>query len=196
MSRKANVNRKTKETTVDLQVNLDGKGESKLEVGVPFLEHMLELWARHSFFDLEVSARGDLHVEPHHLVEDIGLCLGRAIKEALGDKKGIKRYGSCILPMDDALVLVALDFSGRPYLNYDLSLQPGKVGDFDVELIEEFWRAAVNEAQMNLHLKYLAGINRHHITEAVFKGTGKAMGEAADYFEGLEDVLSTKGTIT
>ena len=195
MKRTASVNRQTAETSIALQLNLDGKGEARLETGLPFMEHMLELWARHGFFDLEINATGDLQVEPHHLVEDMGLCLGQALQESLGDKKGINRYGSCILPMDDALVLVSLDFSGRPYLNYDLAINPGKVGQVDIELIEEFWRAVSNEARMNLHLKLLDGVNRHHIIEAVFKGTGRAMGEAVSWRNGLDDVLSTKGTL-
>lgn len=195
MKRTASVNRQTAETSIALQLNLDGKGEARLETGLPFMEHMLELWARHGFFDLEINATGDLQVEPHHLVEDMGLCLGQALQESLGDKKGINRYGSCILPMDDALVLVSLDFSGRPYLNYDLTINPGKVGQVDIELIEEFWRAVSNEARMNLHLKLLDGVNRHHIIEAVFKGTGRAMGEAVSWRNGLDDVLSTKGTL-
>ena len=195
MKRTASVNRQTAETSIALQLNLDGKGEARLQTGLPFMEHMLELWSRHGFFDLEIDATGDLQVEPHHLVEDMGLCLGQALQECLGDKKGINRYGSCILPMDDALVLVSLDFSGRPYLNYDLAINPGKVGQVDIELIEEFWRAVSNEARMNLHLKLLDGVNRHHIIEAVFKGTGRAMGEAASWRNGLDDVLSTKGTL-
>jgi len=195
MKRTASVNRQTAETSIALQLNLDGNGEARLQTGLPFMEHMLELWSRHGFFDLEIEATGDLQVEPHHLVEDMGLCLGQALQECLGDKKGINRYGSCILPMDDALVLVSLDFSGRPYLNYDLAINPGKVGQVDIELIEEFWRAVSNEARMNLHLKLLDGVNRHHIIEAVFKGTGRAMGEAASWRNGLDDVLSTKGTL-
>ena len=195
MKRTAKVDRKTAETDISLQLTVEGEGSSQVDTGVPFLEHMLELWSKHGFFDLAVNASGDIQVEPHHLVEDIGLCLGQAIKEALGDKKGINRYASCTLPMDDALVLVAVDFSGRPYLNYDLSLVPGKVGQLDVELIEEFWRALTNEARMNLHLKLLNGVNRHHVIEAAFKAAGKAMGEAASRKDGLSDVLSTKGTL-
>lgn len=195
MNRTAKIERKTAETDIALNLNLDGKGESSLETSVSFMEHMLELWSKHGFFDLEIKAKGDLEVEPHHLVEDLGLCLGMALAEALGNKKGINRYGSIILPMDDALVMVAVDFSGRPFLSYDLPLQSGKVGQVDVELIEEFWRAVVNEARMNLHIKLINGVNRHHIIEALFKGAGRIMGEAASRRDGLDSVLSTKGTL-
>ncbi len=195
MSRTAKIERKTAETSINLHINLDGKGETELKTGISFLEHMLELWAKHGSFDLKIDAAGDLQVEPHHLVEDVGLCLGMAFKNALGDKKSIERYGSCILPMDEALVLVAVDFSGRPYLGYNISLTPGKLGQLDVELVEEFWRAVVNEARMNLHVKLLDGGNRHHIVEAFFKGAGRSMGEASKKRDDLEGVLSTKGTL-
>ncbi len=195
MSRSAKVERKTKETDIELSLNIDGKGDVNLKTGIAFLEHMLELWARHGFFDLALQATGDLEVEPHHMVEDAGLCLGMALKKALASKEGINRYGSCIIPMDDALVMVALDFSGRPYLGYDLSLSPGMVGQMDVELVEEFWRALVNEAKINLHIKQLSGTNRHHIIEAVFKGVGRAMKEACSKKDGLDTVLSTKGVL-
>ncbi|NLI69621.1 MAG: imidazoleglycerol-phosphate dehydratase HisB [Firmicutes bacterium] len=195
MNRKARIERETKETCITLGLNLDGKGESRLDTGIPFLEHMLELWARHGFFDLEIKADGDLEVEPHHLVEDIGLCLGMALNEALGKKEGISRYGSAILPMDDALVLVAVDFSGRPYLNYEMPLVPGMIGQLDLELIEEFWRAVTNEARMNFHIKLLDGSNRHHAVEALFKGAGRAMHQASSGREGLDGVLSTKGVL-
>lgn len=195
MERKAEIKRKTTETNIVLKLNLDGSGTSSLETGIPFLEHMLELWAKHGFFDLEIKAAGDLQVEPHHLVEDIGLCLGMGLTKALGGKEGINRYGSCILPMDDALVMVSLDFSGRPFLGYDLPIKTGKAGQIDVELYEEFWRAVVNEGRMNLHIKLFSGVNKHHIIEALFKGAGRAMGEAASKREGLKGVLSTKGSL-
>ncbi len=195
MKRIAKIERKTAETDIAMTLNIDGKGKSRLDTGVAFMEHMLELWAKHGFFDLDIKAKGDLEVEPHHLVEDLGLCLGKAISQSLGDKVGINRYGSSILPMDDALVMVVVDFSGRPFLNYDFPLSAGKVGQVDVELVEEFWRAVVNEARMNLHIKLLNGVNKHHIIEALFKGAGRAMGEAASPREGLDTVLSTKGTL-
>ncbi|MFY9114342.1 MAG: imidazoleglycerol-phosphate dehydratase HisB [Dethiobacteria bacterium] len=195
MKRTAEIKRDTKETSITLSLNLDGKGESRLSTGIPFLEHMLELWAKHGFYDLDIKADGDLEVEPHHLVEDIGLCLGMALKKALGDKEGINRYGSSILPMDDALVLVAVDFSGRPYLNYELPLRSGTVGQLDMELVEEFWRAVTNEARMNFHIKLLDGTNRHHAVEALFKGGGRAMHQASSKRKGLDGVLSTKGIL-
>ena len=195
MKRTAEIKRDTKETSITLSLNLDGKGESRLSTGIPFLEHMLELWAKHGFYDLDIKADGDLEVEPHHLVEDIGLCLGMALKKALGDKEGINRYGSSILPMDDALVLVAVDFSGRPYLNYELPLRSGTVGQLDMELVEEFWRAVTNEARMNFHIKLLDGTNRHHAVEALFKGAGRAMHQASSKRKGLDGVLSTKGIL-
>jgi imidazoleglycerol-phosphate dehydratase len=195
MARNAKIERKTNETSIILSLNLDGRGMSQFNTGIPTLEHMLELWAKHGSFDLNIEASGDLAVEPHHLVEDIGLCLGMALKEALGTKKGINRYGSSILPMDDALVMVAVDFSGRPFLNYDLKMRPGKVGQLDAELVEEFWRAVTNETRMNLHIKMFSGTNKHHIIEALFKGAGRAMGEASSKKKGLDGVLSTKGTL-
>lgn len=195
MERKAEVERVTSETDIKLWLNLDGKGEAKPDTELPFLNHMLELWARHGFFDLEVKGRGDIQVEPHHLVEDVGICLGQALKEALGSKERINRYGHCFLPMDDALVLAAVDLSGRPFLNYDLSISPGKVGAIDVEVMEEFWRAVVSEGALNLHLKLFAGRNRHHIIEAVFKGAGRAMRDACSRRDDFKGVLSTKGIL-
>ncbi len=193
--RKAVVERKTAETSIYLELNIDGNGEYALETGVPFLEHMLALWARNGRFDITIKAAGDIEVEPHHLVEDVGLCLGKALLAAAGEKKGIARYGSEILPMDETLVMLAVDFSGRPYLVYDLPINPGRVGDFDVELSEEFWRALVNEARINLHVKLLHGSNRHHILEALFKSAGRAMGAALSRAAGSEEIPSTKGVL-
>lgn len=195
MSRKAKVERETRETSIKLELNLDGKGESNLDTGVPFMEHMLALWCRHGFFDLTLKGTGDLDVEPHHLVEDTGLCLGRAFYDALGSKEGIRRYGFSAVPMDDALVMAAADLSGRPFLHYEIPLPPGPVGSMDPELFQEFWQAFVNEGRLNLHLKFNHGLNKHHIIEASFKAAGRALGEAASIRVGMDDVLSTKGTL-
>lgn len=195
MERKATIERSTAETAVELELNLDGAGKADLETGVPFLEHMLTLWCRHGFFDLRVRARGDLEVDAHHLVEDLGLCLGRALRKALGDKMGLRRYGFSTVPMDDALVMVAVDFSGRPYLHYELEMSPGPVGTLDPEHIREFWQALVNEGRLNFHVNLMHGFNRHHIVEALFKAAGRAMDEASGRRDGLNGVLSSKGIL-
>ncbi|HHX87062.1 MAG TPA: imidazoleglycerol-phosphate dehydratase HisB [Firmicutes bacterium] len=195
MSRTAKIERKTLETDIALKLSIAGSGKAQLDTGVPFLEHMLVLWCRHGFFDLQIKASGDLEVDFHHLVEDVGLCLGRALREALGKKEGIHRYGSSLVPMDDALALAVVDFSGRPYLHYEVCLPPGKVGEMDTELFQEFWRAVVNEGQFNLHLKTLHGHNRHHLVEAIFKAAGRAMDEASSLRSGLTGVLSSKGRL-
>lgn len=193
--RESRIERATAETSVALELHLDGRGAADLETGLPFLEHMLTLWCRHGFFDLAVRAAGDLAVDCHHLVEDLGLCLGRALREALGGKEGIRRYGFSTVPMDDALVLVAVDFSGRPYLHYELDMPPGEVGGLDPENFREFWQAVVNEGRFNLHVKLLHGSNKHHIVEALFKAAGRAMDEAAGRRPGLDGVLSSKGSL-
>ncbi|MEW5785350.1 MAG: imidazoleglycerol-phosphate dehydratase HisB [Bacillota bacterium] len=195
MERKARIERVTHETAVTLELNLDGSGRTGIQSGIAFLDHMLALWCRHGFFDLVIEAQGDLAVEPHHLVEDIGLCLGRALHEALGEKAGIKRYGFSAVPMDDALILAAVDLSGRPYLHYALSLPPGPVGTLDPELFQEFWQAFVNEGRLNLHLKMEHGRNKHHLVEACFKAAGRALNEAASALDGFDGVLSTKGKL-
>lgn len=195
MKREAGVKRSTLETSVELQLKIDGSGEADLETGLPFLEHMLALWCRHGFFDLKLRAKGDLAVEPHHLVEDVGLCLGRALAKALGDKAGIRRYGFSAVPMDDALIIAAVDLSGRPYLHYELNLPPGPVGTMDPELFEEFWRAFVNEGRLNLHLKMSHGRNKHHLVEASYKAAGRALNEACAKLEGFGGPLSTKGKL-
>ncbi len=195
MKREAVIVRETAETKVKLELKLDGSGESSLQTGVPFLEHMLSLWSHHGSFDLKVEAEGDLQVEPHHLVEDLGLCLGKALRKALGKKEGIKRYGHCILPMDEALVMVAVDLSGRPYLGYSFPLLPGKIGDFDVELVEEFLRGLANEGRITLHVRKLAGHNRHHLVEALFKGLGGALKEAVRQDDNNTKIPSTKGVL-
>jgi len=168
MSRTAEIGRKTKETDINLELNLDGTGTTQIETGIGFFDHMLDNFARHGFFDLKLSVKGDLYVDSHHTVEDTGIVLGQAIKAALGDKKRIKRYGNAMLPMDDALVLCALDLSGRPYLVYDVTLTVDKIGYMDTELVKEFFYAVSYAAGMNLHIKMLDGTNNHHIIEAAF----------------------------
>lgn len=195
MKRTSEIVRKTKETDISLELNLDGSGKSQIETGIGFFDHMLENFARHGFYDLILSAKGDLFVDSHHTVEDTGIVLGNGIKEALGDKKGIKRYGSCMLPMDDVLVLCAIDLSGRPYFVYDVELTTEKVGYLDTELVKEFFYAISYSVGMNLHIKVLHGNNNHHIIEAIFKAFAKALDGAIQYDERIVDVLSTKGSI-
>ncbi len=195
MSRKAAIKRKTTETAIILDLNLDGRGHADLATGLPFFEHMLTLWCRHGFFDLKIEARGDIAVDPHHLVEDTGLCLGQAFNEALGSKKGIRRYGFSSVPMDEALVTAVTDLSGRSWLHYDFELPPGPVGPMDPELFREFWQAFVNEGRFNLHLVMNHGLNKHHIIEASYKAAGRALNEASSVMEGFDEVLSTKGNL-
>jgi len=193
--RRATVERKTKETEILLHVNLDGTGEYDIDLPIFFLKHMLELFSKHALIDLRLRARGDVEVDAHHLVEDVGICLGCALAEAWGDKTGITRFGDCCLPMDEALVLCAIDLSGRSYLQLDLPCEPGKVGDFDVELAQDFFYALVSNARINLHLRLLAGENRHHILEAAFKSFARALREAIAIDESRSDIPSTKGTL-
>lgn len=195
MKREAVIRRETAETKVELELTLAGTGESVLHTGLPFFEHMLSLISYHASWDLKIKAEGDIEVEPHHLVEDVGLCLGKALKKALGKKEGIKRYGSCLLPMDEALVMVALDLSGRPYLGYRLNPPPGRIGDFDVELVEEFLLGLVNEGRFTLHIRKLAGHNRHHLVEALCKGLGRALKEAVQQDGSNNKIPSTKGVL-
>ncbi len=195
MSRQAKIERKTAETIINLELNLDGSGRTNLATGLPFFEHMLALWCRHGFFDLTIKAEGDIEVDAHHLVEDTGICLGQAWNEALGSKKGIKRYGFSAVPMDEALVKAVVDLSGRSWLHYDFSLPPGNVGSMDPELFREFWQAFVNEGKFNLHLIMDHGHNKHHIIEASYKAAGRAMNEGSSIIEGLDEVLSTKGNL-
>lgn len=193
--RKAKVNRTTGETDIKLALNLDGQGKYKLETAVPFLDHMLALWSRHGLFDLEIKAAGDIMVDDHHTVEDIGICLGQALAQAAGEKEGIKRYGTSFVPMDEALAMVSLDFSGRAYLAIDAEMPSPKVGDFDTELVEEFLRAVAYNAGITLHVKLLAGKNTHHIIEAIFKALGRALREALTKDPAIKGVLSTKGKL-
>ena len=195
MERSITLERKTKETQISVALNLDGKGESKIDTGIGFLNHMLEGFAKHGLFDLDVSVAGDIHVDGHHTVEDTGIVIGTAINKCIGDKKGIKRYGSMILPMDDALCLCAIDLCGRPYFSYEADFNVEKIGYLDTELIREFFYAISYSAGMNLHIKVLSGINAHHIAEAMFKSFAKALDEATGYDERITDVLSTKGTL-
>lgn len=193
--RKASIDRKTSETTISLSLNLDGSGKGNFDTGIGFFDHMLNSFARHGFFDLDVKADGDLYVDCHHTIEDTGIVLGQAIKEALGDKKGIKRYGSMILPMDEALVLCAVDLSGRPYLVFDAEFSKERVGYFDTEMVKEFFHAVSYTAGMNLHMKLLSGSNQHHIIEAMFKAFARALDEAVTVDSRITEVLSTKGSL-
>ncbi len=187
--------RNTKETQIDLQINLDGTGRSDIDTGIGFFDHMLEGFSKHGFFDLKVKVQGDLEVDCHHTIEDTGIALGEAIKKALGDKKGIKRYGNFLLPMDETLVLCAIDLSGRPYLNFDCNFSTERVGYFDTEMVREFFYAISYSAGMNLHFKKLDGDNSHHIIEAMFKGFAKALDEACSYDPRIDGLLTTKGTL-
>ena len=194
--RTAEITRTTKETDITVKLNLDGTGKSDISTGIGFFDHMLISFAKHSFIDLEVKVTGDLQVDGHHTVEDTGIVLGEALKQALGDKAGIKRYGSSILPMDETLVMAAVDFCGRPYLNYNLTFTMPKIGELDSELIREFFYAVSYSAAMNLHIKQLDGTNCHHIAEAAFKAFAKALSEACMKEPRAEGrVLSTKGSL-
>lgn len=193
--RKAIVNRKTSETQISVVLNLDGTGKSEIDTGIGFFDHMLNSFARHGLFDLNVKVNGDLYVDCHHTIEDTGIVLGQAIKEAIGDKKGIKRYGYSILPMDETLILCALDLSGRPYLVFDSEFTTDHVGYFDTEMVKEFFYAVSYSAGMNLHIKKLDGSNNHHIIEGMFKAFSKALDEATLIDPRITDVLSTKGAL-
>ena len=193
--RKCELSRKTKETDIFVSLNLDGSGKSDVSTGIGFFDHMLEGFAKHGFFDLTCKVNGDLQVDGHHTVEDTGIVLGQVIAQAVGDKKGICRYGSFILPMDDALALCAVDLCGRPYLNFDCSFPVERVGSLDTELIREFFYAVSYSAGMNLHLKMLDGLNAHHMIEAMFKAFAKALDQAVGFDPRITDVLSTKGSL-
>ena len=195
MERQATIHRVTKETDISLTLNLDGSGTASVSTGIGFFDHMLNSFARHGFFDLDLKARGDLQVDTHHTVEDVGIVLGQAIQQAVGDKAGIRRFGSQILPMDESLVLCSLDLCGRPYLGYDLSLDRERVGDFETEMAREFFYAISYGAMMNLHLRQMAGENCHHILEAAFKAFGRALDAACGFDSRVHGVLSTKGTL-
>lgn len=193
--RKAHIVRNTRETKIIMDLNLDGKGEADISTGIGFFDHMLNSFARHGFFDLTVKVEGDLEVDTHHTIEDTGIVLGMAIREATGKKEGIKRYGSVILPMDEALILCALDLCGRPYLVYDLTLDREYVGDLETEMIREFFYAVSYAGEMNLHVKQFSGMNNHHIIEGAFKAFGKTLDEAVSIDNRIQGVLSTKGSL-
>ena len=195
MARSSEITRKTKETDITLGLVLEGEGNGAVNTGIGFFDHMLEGFARHGLFDLKLKVKGDLQVDAHHTVEDTGIVLGSAIKEAAGGKKGIKRYGSCILPMDDALCLCAIDLCGRPYFSYECAFTTERIGEMDTELFREFFYAVSYSASMNLHLKMLSGINNHHMAEAMFKAFAKALDEALCFDGRIKDVLSTKGSL-
>ncbi len=195
MGRTSSIERITRETRIRLSIDLDGTGEGKICTSVPFLDHMLDLFARHGLFDLEIEAQGDIDIDFHHTVEDIGIVLGQAIKEALGDKMGIRRYGQATVPMDETLASVALDLSGRPYLVYNVKLPKVKIGEFDVELGREFFQALVNNVGANLHINVMYGDNVHHLLEACFKGVARAMDIATQLDPRIEGVMSTKGKL-
>ena len=195
MSRSAEIIRNTSETKIKLFIDLDGRGASEVDTGIGFFDHMLISFAKHGFFDLRVKVDGDLHVDSHHTIEDTGIVLGEAIKQAAGDKKGIKRYGSFVLPMDETLVLCGLDLSGRPYFDTDLSFTADRVGEFDTERVREFFYAVSYAGAMNLHIRQLSGTNNHHLMEAAFKAFAKALDEATGMDPRIADVLSTKGAL-
>jgi imidazoleglycerol-phosphate dehydratase len=195
MSRKASIERVTKETQIKLTLNIDGGGKAKVCTSVPFLDHMLNLFARHGLFDLEVEAKGDTDIDFHHTVEDIGIVLGDAFRQALGEKKGIRRYGQATVPMDETLASVAVDLSGRPYLVYNVRLPKVKIGEFDVELVREFFQAFANNCGLNLHLNVMYGDNVHHMIEACFKAAARALDQATQLDPRIEGVLSTKGKL-
>jgi len=193
--REARVQRKTKETDVRIKLDLDGNGDASISTGLPFLDHMLELFSKHGLFNLEVICKGDLEIDDHHSVEDIAITLGQALTEALGDKAGIKRYGEAIVPMDEALCRSVIDLSGRFYLVYEVQTRRQKIGNFSIELAEHFWRSFAETAKFNLHIDCLRGRNTHHILEGTFKATARALRQAVEQDARIAGVLSTKGTL-
>lgn len=194
--RKAAVKRNTLETQIEVTLNLDGSGQSRFETGVPFLDHMLDQVARHGLIDLTVIAKGDLHIDAHHTVEDIGITIGQALAQAVGDKKGIRRYGHAYVPLDEALARVVLDFSGRPGLEFHADFPRARIGDFDVDLFYEFFQGLVNHAQITLHIDALRGRNAHHIAETIFKALGRALRMAVEHDPRMQGMVpSTKGTL-
>lgn len=195
MSRTATVKRNTKETQITVTINLDGTGKTDLDTGVGFFDHMLDGFARHGLFDLTIHVKGDLNVDDHHTIEDTGIVLGTAIRQACGDKKGIRRFGSCILPMDETLVLTAIDLSGRPYFVYDADFTTDRMGDMSTQMVREFFYAISYSAEMNLHMKVMYGENDHHKAEALFKSFAKSLDQATSPDSRITDVLSTKGSL-
>lgn len=195
MGRKAKTERKTKETLIAVELELDGGGAAEIETGIPFFNHMLDIFTRHGLFDIKIKAKGDIEVDYHHTVEDVGLTLGEAFKQALGDKQGISRFGEAAVPLDEALAQVVVDLSGRPYLAYNVKIRPGRVGDFDTDLPHEFFQALANQLGMNLHMNVTQGENPHHIIEACFKALARAMEKATRIDRRIKGVLSTKGSL-
>ncbi len=196
MTRSASVNRETKETQIAISLDLDGKGEGKFDIGIPFLEHMLDQVSRHGLIDLDIKARGDLEIDAHHTVEDIGITLGQAVNQALGDKKGIRRYGHAYVPLDEALSRVVLDCSGRPGLDYHADYPRARVGDFDIDLLGEFFQGFVNHSLVTLHIDNIRGRNAHHIAETIFKAFGRALRMAVEFDPRMQDQMpSTKGSL-
>jgi len=195
MARKAKIRRKTTETDISIEINLDGIGEGKIYTTIPFMDHMLNLFARHSLVDLILNGKGDTHIDDHHLVEDIGICLGDALKKSLGDKKGIARYGSAIVPMDESLCNVVIDISGRPYLIYNVEFKSRKIGKFDYSLIREFFKSFSDHSGMTLHINLMYGKNNHHMAEAAFKAFALALRKAVTIHGRIEGILSTKGSL-
>ncbi len=191
----SNISRVTAETQITASLNIDGEGICQIDTGVGFFDHMLTLFSKHSFCDLNLQAKGDLHVDCHHTVEDCGIVLGKMLAECVGDKKGMHRYGECFLPMDEALVQAVIDFSGRPYLVVQGEIPANKLGDFDTEMTEEFFRAVASEAKMTLHIRVIYGKNTHHIVEAVFKAFARALAEAVAYDNRVKGVMSSKGSL-
>jgi len=195
LKRIAEIKRKTKETDIKLTLNLDGKGASSIDTGIPFLDHMLELLSAHGFIDIDIKAKGDTEIDYHHSVEDIGICLGSAINKALGDKKGITRYGFAVVPMDEVLARVAIDISNRPYLAYNVTLEKSVTGRFDTNILKEFFKAVVNNAGITMHIELLSGDDAHHAAESLFKAFARAFDQATQIDERLDDVPSTKGIL-
>jgi imidazoleglycerol-phosphate dehydratase len=195
MARTATVKRKTKETDITISLDIDGSGQASVETGMPFFNHMLDSFSRHGFFNIDIKAKGDLEVDYHHTVEDVGLALGQAFKDALGDKHGIRRFGEASCPLDEALAKVVVDLSGRPYLSYNVKIRPGRVGDFETDLPHEFYAAFANQLGMNLHIDVPRGENPHHIIEACFKAFARAMDSATLIDPRVQGVLSTKGSL-
>jgi len=195
MARQAEIKRATKETEIRVAIDIDGEGKSAISTGIPFLDHMLELFARHGLFDLEVACKGDLHIDDHHSVEDTAICLGRAFAKALGDKKGITRYGVAYTPMDETLARAVVDLSGRSYLVYKVRNTRDRIGTFSVEMAEHFWRSFAEHCKLNLHIEVFYGRNQHHIIEAVFKSAARALSQATRIDERIQGVMSTKGSL-
>lgn len=195
MNRAAKIERNTAETKIKMELNIDGSGKNNISTGIGFFDHMLTHISKHGFIDLNIEAKGDIEVDSHHSVEDVGIVFGKCLAEALGDKRGIKRYGHSVVPMDETLVLCAVDFSGRAFLSFDAEFSVPKLGDFDTEMVEEFFRAVSHNCGLNLHIKVLSGKNNHHIAEGIFKAFGRAVDMASAFDERIDGVLSTKGVL-